>query len=59
MQGLLRWMQEGLLTEEANTCDRLTQAALLCENMRKRVLEITGFKCSAGISHNKVGYTYC
>lgn len=34
---------------------RLTCAAVLCEEMRRAVLERTGFKCSAGIAHNKVG----
>nr|XP_053627797.1 uncharacterized protein LOC128685338 [Cherax quadricarinatus] len=33
---------------------RLTCAALVCEDMRRAVLERTGFKCSAGIAHNKM-----
>ncbi|CAL4067488.1 unnamed protein product [Meganyctiphanes norvegica] len=33
---------------------RLAVAALLCENIRAEVLARTGFKCSVGISHNKM-----
>lgn len=33
---------------------RLVHTAVLCEEMRAAVLERTGFKCSAGIAHNKV-----
>ncbi|CAL4120896.1 unnamed protein product, partial [Meganyctiphanes norvegica] len=33
---------------------RLSVAALICEEMRAEVLARTGFKCSAGISHNKM-----
>ncbi|XP_069982500.1 DNA polymerase eta isoform X2 [Penaeus vannamei] len=33
---------------------RLAYAALICEEMRAAVLAQTGFKCSAGITHNKM-----
>ncbi|XP_064118794.1 DNA polymerase eta-like [Macrobrachium nipponense] len=33
---------------------RLAFTAALCEEMRAAVLERTGFKCSAGIAHNKM-----
>lgn len=33
---------------------RLICAAKICEEMRAAVLQQTGFKCSAGIAHNKV-----
>ena len=33
---------------------KLLIGAKLAEEMRKRVFEQTTFKCSAGISHNKV-----
>lgn len=33
---------------------RLAHTAALCEEMRAAVLERTGFKCSAGIAHNKM-----
>ena len=47
--------------ESTNDCNpdltdglRLAIAAQICEEMRAAVLEQTGFKCSAGISHSKV-----
>lgn len=33
---------------------KLTHAAVLCEKMRAAVFEKTGFRCSAGISANKM-----
>lgn len=52
---------EGLEGEEPPTPEhshwdalRLICAAEICEEMRAAVLQRTGFKCSAGIAHNKV-----
>lgn len=52
---------EGLDEEEPPTPEyphwdalRLICAAKICEEMRAAVLQRTGFKCSAGIAHNKV-----
>lgn len=36
---------------------QLTVGALIVEEMRAAVEKHTGFRCSAGISHNKVGFT--
>ena len=33
---------------------RLAVAACIVEEMRKAVFDVTGFRCSAGIAHNKV-----
>lgn len=33
---------------------KLTHAAVLCEKMRAAIFEKTGFRCSAGISSNKM-----
>ena len=37
-----------------NSNTQLAAAAYICEEMRAAVFKETGFKCSAGISHNKV-----
>lgn len=37
---------------------QLTIGALIVEEMRAAVEKHTGFTCSAGISHNKVGWTF-
>ena len=36
---------------------RLAVAARIVEDMRLAVYEDTGFRCSAGVSHNKVGFS--
>ena len=52
MDAFLDSVGSGLASEG----DRLLAAgAAICEEMRKAVLEQTGYKCSAGIAHNKVG----
>ncbi|XP_067242983.1 DNA polymerase eta isoform X2 [Chanodichthys erythropterus] len=53
--GLLQWLE--LLSSSAESvCAelRLTVGALIVEEMRAAVEQHTGFRCSAGISHNKV-----
>lgn len=37
---------------------KLALGALICEEMRAAVYEETGFRCSAGIAHNKVEYLF-
>lgn len=43
------------LEEQSSAELQLTVGALIVEEMRAAVEEHTGFRCSAGISHNKVG----
>ncbi|XP_048061895.1 DNA polymerase eta isoform X1 [Megalobrama amblycephala] len=53
--GLLQWLE--LLSSSApSVCAelRLAVGALIVEEMRAAVEQHTGFRCSAGISHNKV-----
>lgn len=56
-KGLQQWM-ESLPTPssgELNCAElQLTMGALIVEEMRAAVEKQTGFRCSAGISHNKV-----
>ncbi|CAJ1067309.1 DNA polymerase eta [Xyrichtys novacula] len=56
-RGLLQWMASlsGPLQGEQSSAElQLTVGALIVEEMRAAVEEVTGFRCSAGISHNKV-----
>ena len=51
MEAFLDSISSGFASEG----DRLLAAgAAICEEMRKAVLDQTGYKCSAGIAHNKV-----
>ncbi|XP_075997846.1 DNA polymerase eta [Genypterus blacodes] len=52
-RGLQQWLdaQQG---EQSSAEVQLAVGALIVENMRAAVEEHTGFRCSAGISHNKV-----
>ena len=51
MDAFLDSIQSGFASEG----DRLLAAgAAICEEMRKAVLDQTGYRCSAGIAHNKV-----
>ncbi|XP_046676399.1 DNA polymerase eta [Homalodisca vitripennis] len=54
-RGLTTWLQEVYSSE---LCDpslhRLATSAALVEEMRAAVFDRTGFRCSAGISHNKI-----
>lgn len=45
------------LGEQSSADLQLTVGALIVEEMRTAVEKHTGFRCSAGISHNKVGQT--
>ncbi|XP_051771966.1 DNA polymerase eta isoform X1 [Ctenopharyngodon idella] len=53
--GLLQWL-ELLSSSSQSVCAelRLAVGALIVEEMRAAVEQHTGFRCSAGISHNKV-----
>ncbi|KAF0304390.1 DNA polymerase eta [Amphibalanus amphitrite] len=51
---------ESIRSGFASDGDRLLAAgAAICEEMRKAVLDQTGYKCSAGIAHNKVLAKLC
>ncbi|KAK2896329.1 hypothetical protein Q8A67_010817 [Cirrhinus molitorella] len=55
LRGLQQWL-ECLSSSDQSSCAELhlTVGALIVEEMRAAVVENTGFRCSAGISHNKV-----
>lgn len=56
-RGLLQWLaplSEPVLGERSSAELQLTVGALIVEEMRAAVEKVTGFRCSAGISHNKV-----
>ncbi|XP_071336532.1 DNA polymerase eta isoform X2 [Trachinotus anak] len=56
-RGLQQWLASlpGPLSGEQSSADlQLTVGALIVEEMRAAVEKHTGFRCSAGISHNKV-----
>ncbi|XP_065815453.1 DNA polymerase eta isoform X1 [Labrus bergylta] len=56
-RGLLQWLASSsvsLLGEQSSADLQLTVGALVVEEMRAAVEKVTGFRCSAGISHNKV-----
>lgn len=49
------WLNSLYETEEQSDADKhLTVAAVIVEEMRAAVYQDTGFRCSAGIAHNKV-----
>lgn len=49
------WLTKTFDSEETNAGDcLLAMAAVIVEEMRAAVFEQTGFRCSAGIAHNKV-----
>ncbi|XP_068248234.1 DNA polymerase eta-like isoform X2 [Palaemon carinicauda] len=61
--GVKEWLSSFFVDEDDLPLDnthpkwdniRLAHTAVLCEEMRAAVLERTGFKCSAGIAHNKM-----
>lgn len=57
-RGLQQWLASlpvPLLGEQSSADLQLTVGALIVEEMRAAVEKHTGFRCSAGISHNKVG----
>ncbi|KAM7408621.1 hypothetical protein PAMA_002370 [Pampus argenteus] len=54
-RGLQQWLESVPLSGEQNSAElQLTVGAIIVEEMRAAVEEHTGFRCSAGISHNKV-----
>lgn len=55
--GLHQWLEAlpaALIGEQSCAELQLTVGALIVEEMRAAVENHTGFRCSAGISHNKV-----
>lgn len=52
-------MEQWLASKAGDNSEELQLfvGALIVEEMRAAVEEHTGFRCSAGISHNKVGET--
>ena len=50
-QGVEAWLSE---SSEDTQIQRLAIAAAFVENLRKEIYETTHFRCSAGISFNKV-----
>lgn len=57
-RGLQQWLESltfPSVGEQSSAELQLTVGALIVEEMRAAVEKHTGFRCSAGISHNKVG----
>lgn len=57
-RGVLQWLAMLPLPavgEQSSAELQLTVGALIVEEMRAAVEKHTGFRCSAGIAHNKVG----
>ena len=51
----LEWIGKTFDADETNMADRmLAMAGVIVEEMRAAIYEETGFRCSAGIAHNKV-----
>ena len=49
------WLMKTFDSEETSAADQLLAvAAVIVEEMRAAIFEQTGFRCSAGIAHNKV-----
>ena len=44
----------GASRDDCHHARRLAIAASIVEQMRQAVYDVTGFRCSAGIAHNKV-----
>ncbi|XP_034538645.1 DNA polymerase eta [Notolabrus celidotus] len=56
-RGLLQWLASSsgpVVGEQSSAELQLGVGALIVEEMRAAVEKVTGFRCSAGISHNKV-----
>jgi DNA polymerase eta len=48
------WLSKTFDAEDTSSGDRLlAAAAVIVEEMRAAIFEQTGFRCSAGIAHNK------
>ena len=56
--GLSEWLEEVYGGGEVDN-QRLAVAAQIVEEMRAAVYRDTGFRCSAGIAHNKVSDLWC
>lgn len=55
LRGLQQWLEHLSSSDLPSSAElHLTVGALIVEEMRAAVEEHTGFRCSAGISHNKV-----
>ncbi|MED6269055.1 hypothetical protein CHARACLAT_029091 [Characodon lateralis] len=52
--GVQQWLASSSIGEQNSAEMQLTVGALIVEEMRAAVEKHTGFRCSAGISHNKV-----
>ncbi|XP_020667470.3 DNA polymerase eta isoform X1 [Pogona vitticeps] len=52
--GLHQWLELLPFEDPSNPDVQLTVGAVIVEEMRAAVESVTGFRCSAGISHNKV-----
>ncbi|XP_061480782.1 DNA polymerase eta isoform X2 [Rhineura floridana] len=53
-QGLHQWLESLPFGDPSNPELQLTVGAVIMEEMRAAVESVTGFRCSVGISHNKV-----
>ena len=49
-----QWLELLPFEDPSNPDVQLTVGAVIVEEMRAAVESVTGFRCSAGISHNKV-----
>ena len=57
-EGVSNWLHSIYDSEELTEADKqLAVGSMIAEEMRAAVYEDTGFRCSAGIAHNKV-YVY-
>lgn len=55
MKQVQSWLEDIYSNEMSNSQDlKLAVAGVIVEEMRQKVYEQTSFRCSAGISHNKV-----
>ncbi|XP_060610015.2 DNA polymerase eta [Anolis sagrei] len=52
--GLRQWLESLPFEDSSNPELQLTVGAVIMEEMRAAVESVTGFRCSVGISHNKV-----
>lgn len=52
--GLCQWLESLPFGDPSNPDLQLTVGAVIMEEMRATVESVTGFRCSVGISHNKV-----
>ena len=56
-EGINNWLHSIYEDEDVSDADKqLAIGATIVEEMRAAVYEKTGFRCSAGIAHNKVNF---